>query len=64
VVGVARRGHPTQARVRDTWGTVHYVLVEPENEDESFAAGSKVLLLKHHAPIFRVIAGANAQLED
>jgi hypothetical protein len=39
-------------------------MVEPENEDESFAAGSKVLLLKHHAPIFRVIAGANAQLED
>jgi hypothetical protein len=62
VVGVARRGHPAQARVRDGWGTTHYVMVEPENDDESFAAGSKVLLLKHHDPIFRVIAGANAQL--
>jgi hypothetical protein len=62
VIGVARRGHPTQARVRDGWGTTHYVLVEPENDDDSFAAGSKVLLLKHHDPIFRVIAGANAQL--
>ncbi len=60
VVGTARRGHPTQARVRDKWGTTHYVLVEPDNEGETFAAGAHVLLLKRHDSIFRVIAGAGA----
>ncbi|HEX9996404.1 MAG TPA: OB-fold-containig protein [Abditibacterium sp.] len=63
VVGTARRGRPTQARVSDQWGTIHYVLVEPENDDESFAAGSKVLLLKRENPIFRVISGSGAALE-
>ena len=60
VVGIARRGRPTQARVSDEWGTTHYVLVEPENDEESFAAGSKVLLLKRVEPIFRVIGAASS----
>ena len=64
VVGCARRGRPTQARVRDKWGTPHYVLVEPENDKDEFPAGSKVLLLKRSGHVFRVIAGASAALED
>ena len=64
VVGCARRGRPTQARVRDKWGTSHYVLVEPEADADEFPAGSKVLLLKRSGPVFRVIAGAGAALED
>lgn len=63
VVGVARRGHPTQARVRDKWGTTHYVLVEPENEGETFTAGQRVMLLKHQPPLFRVIAGASRDFD-
>lgn len=64
VVGCARRGRPTQARVRDKWGTPHYVLVEPENDGDEFPAGSQVLLLKRSDHIFRVIAGANVHIED
>lgn len=63
VVGVARRGRPAQARVRDKWGNAHYVSVEPESDVDEFAAGARVLLLKQDAHIFRVIAGSNAQLD-
>ena len=63
VVGTARRGRPAQARVKDKWGTAHYVQVEPESDVDEFPAGSKVLLLKQHDHVFRVIAGSNAQLD-
>ena len=63
VVGVARRGRPAQARVKDKWGNAHYVSVEPESDVDEFPAGSKVLLLKQHDHVFRVIAGSNAQLD-
>ena len=63
VVGVARRGRPAQARVRDKWGNAHYVQVEPDSDVDEFAAGAKVLLLKRNDNIFRVIAGSNAQLD-
>ena len=63
VIGVARRGRPAQARVRDKWGTAHYVSVEPESDVDEFPAGAKVLLLKRHDHIFRVIAGSDAPLD-
>lgn len=63
VVGVAKRGRPAQARVRDKWGTAHYVQVEPESDVDEFPAGSKVLLLKRQDHVFRVIAGSDAQLD-
>ena len=63
VVGVARRGRPAQARVKDKWGNAHYVQVEPDSDVDEFPAGAKVLLLKRNDNIFRVIAGSNAQLD-
>ena len=63
VVGVARRGRPAQARVKDKWGNAHYVQVEPESDVDEFAAGSRVLLLKRLDNTFRVIAGSDAQLD-
>ncbi len=63
VVGVARRGRPAQARVKDKWGNAHYVQVEPDSDVDEFPAGAKVLLLKRNDNVFRVIAGSNAQLD-
>jgi hypothetical protein len=40
--GVARLGHPVQARVRDTHGRLHYIQVEPEMGE--LADGSDVIL--------------------
>jgi hypothetical protein len=56
-IGTARRGHPTEAKLRDKWGKTHYVLVEPEHEAQFFPMGSRVLLLTRREHIFRVIEG-------
>lgn len=49
VIGTARRGSPAQAKVRDDVGQMQYVMVEPEHDDESFAAGEPVLLRTQRA---------------
>ena len=63
-VGTARRGHPAEARVRDGFGRSHYVMVEPDNDEQTFPAGSKVVLLKRHEAIYRVIDDVHVPLED
>lgn len=63
--GTARTGLPAQARVRDNFGTEHYVLVEPEDEGAVFATGSVVLLVRQHATgRFTVIDNPNPALVD
>ncbi len=56
-LGVARRGHAAQAKLRDEFGTTHYVMVEPKNPDETFAAGSAVVLVARREHTFLVVAG-------
>lgn len=46
VTGTARHGLPAQARVRDGLGRSHYVMVEPDQADGEFPAGSEVLLVR------------------
>lgn len=62
VIGTAKKGLPTQAKVRDLYGQTHYVLVEPET-DESFSQGDQVVLTQLNGHIFgcrRVDASAEA----
>lgn len=47
VIGTARAGRPAEARLRDEYGTTHYVMVEPEDPDQMFASGASVLLVRH-----------------
>jgi hypothetical protein len=37
--GVARRGLAAQARVKDSHGRSHYLMVEPDMDDEVFGRG-------------------------
>lgn len=65
IAGTARTGLPAQARVRDSFGTEHYVLVEPEDDGAAFATGSVVLLVRQNAGgRFSAIANPNAALID
>lgn len=63
-VGTARPGYPAEARVRDAFGRSHYVMVEPDNDEQSFPAGSKVVLLKRHEAIYKVTDDVYVPLED
>jgi hypothetical protein len=47
VIGAATAGKPAEARLRDEHGGTHYVMVEPEETDESFETGASVLLVRH-----------------
>ena len=63
VVGTSRRGKPAEARLRDSFGRSHYVMVEPEDDNASFAAGHHVLILKRSGDTFRAIDNAHGVLE-
>ncbi|MCW8127859.1 YqiJ family protein [Microbulbifer halophilus] len=54
-VGEAVAGSPAEARFSDAYGTTHYVMVEPY-DDETFSQGDRVLLVEERGSAFRVIA--------
>ena len=62
--GTARRGAPAEARLRDRYGRSHYIMVEPDADEEVFAAGTQVLVLKRRDAIYRAINNSHAVLED
>ena len=60
--GKARRGRPPEAKLTDRHGQTHYLLVEPDNKRDSFAAGDEVLLVRQTGSRFRAIANPHAAL--
>lgn len=62
-LGSARRGHSAEARVKDMHGTNHYVMVEPDL-DEEFRQGDQVLLVSDDGSIFKVIKNTTSSLVD
>lgn len=54
-VGTARRGHPAQARFTDGHGNTHYVMVEPLHDDQTFARGSEIAILRLQDGTLRAI---------
>jgi hypothetical protein len=51
-VGVARRGSPAQARVRDVHGQMHHVMMEPNGDGDAVAQGETVLLVRREGDLF------------
>ncbi|MBA3603233.1 MAG: DUF1449 family protein [Parachlamydiaceae bacterium] len=45
-LGTASKGFPTTAKCRDSMGKMHHFLVEPEDSQETFNYGEKVLLIR------------------
>lgn len=63
-LGTARRGKPAQAKLKDKFGTAHYLMVEPDVAEAQFGAGREVLLVKKDGHVFRVIDVTNRNLSD
>ncbi|WP_147696065.1 YqiJ family protein [Vogesella mureinivorans] len=53
--GHARRGLAAQARVKDQHGRTHFLMVEPDLEDELLNEGSEVLLVSKPGSFYRAI---------
>jgi membrane protein implicated in regulation of membrane protease activity len=58
-VGTARAGSPAQARVRDSFGQPHYVMVEPHDAAHPIAEGETVLLIRRDGNIFTGLGEAD-----
>ncbi|RYG45635.1 DUF1449 family protein [bacterium] len=55
-LGATRFGEPSQAKLRDPHGQMHYVLVEPVREGDSFDNGERVILVRRDGPKYYVVA--------
>lgn len=62
VAGAARRGLAAQARVRDAHGRSHYLMVEPDLDDEIFEEGAQVLIVRKAGAFYRCIANPHPGL--
>lgn len=62
VLGTARQGSPAQGRLRDEHGTSHYVMLEPDEANESFGQGEQVLLVSRQGSTYRAIRNTNASM--
>jgi hypothetical protein len=62
-IGTARRGSPAQARVADIHGQVHYVMVEPYDDDHSIGQGETVRLDRRDGNIF-IAVGRTDRIES
>lgn len=59
--GIARRGLAAQARVRDDHGRTHYLMVEPEADDDVFDEGAAIVVVRKAGTFYRC-AAAERQL--
>jgi Protein of unknown function (DUF1449) len=62
VSGGARRGLAAQARVKDSHGRSHYLMVEPDIDDEVFDEGTQVLIVRKAGAFYRCIANPHPTL--
>lgn len=63
-LGTAKKGYPAEARVKDQFGTTHYVMVEPNHQEKELISGSQVLLIKNQGAKFIAISNPNEALTD
>ncbi len=61
-LGVAEQGSPAEARFTDKFGTTHYTMVEPDN-NQVYSQGDTVLLVEQVGSIFKVIKSQNQHLK-
>jgi hypothetical protein len=62
IQGIARDGMAAQAKVRDANGHAHYLMVEPDLIEETFAEGSDILLVRKVGARFKCIRNPHPEL--
>ena len=54
-VGTAQRGNPAQARLTDGYGNMHYAMVEPLKDADSFPQGTEIATIRLNDGSLRAI---------
>ena len=60
--GIASKGNAAEAKVRDSFGRIHYVRVEPDMANDSFEQGAAVLLVKKQGVCYLGIRNPHPEL--
>jgi hypothetical protein len=63
-LGTAKKGKPAEAKLKDEHGQTHYILVEPDNEEECFSQGDKTIIVSKNGAIYKIIAATNTAMTD
>jgi len=63
-LGRATKGKPAQAKLQDKFRTTHYIMIEPDLEDESFQQGDPVLIVRQTGAGFTGIRNSVSALND
>ena len=53
--GTAKRGKPAEAKIKDRHGNIHYLRVEPLDDDGEFTQGADITLIRKRGDRFFVI---------
>lgn len=63
-IGTAKQGSAAEAKLQDQFGQTHYIMVVPDNDEDSFSQGEQVLLVRKTHAVFTVIAARHPSLTD
>jgi hypothetical protein len=63
-LGSAKAGEPAQAKLTDTHGQTHYVMVEPDQISDVLTEGERILLVGRGTVVFKAIRAESAALSD
>jgi hypothetical protein len=61
-IGTAQVGSPAEAKLKDSFGCTHYIMVEPDLIGEAFEQGTRVLLVFDDGHCFKAILNPNEPL--
>ena len=61
-IGKAGSGSPAEARLSDEHHQSHYIMVEPDNDEEILESGTHVLIVSRVGTVFKVIKNPNESL--
>ena len=63
-LGNAKVGSPAEAKIKDQYGTTHYIMVEPDVAGEEYDSKDSLLIIKKEGHVFKVIKSDNDHLVD
>ena len=63
-IGTAKVGNPAEAKIKDNYGTTHYIMVEPDIVGNEYDSKESLLIIKKEGHVFKVIKSDNDHLVD
>ncbi|MEL6508020.1 MAG: YqiJ family protein [Pseudomonadota bacterium] len=58
--GEARRGHPAEAKVKGPFGKTHYILIEPDTDDDIAVQGAQLVIVSRLGAVYRGVEDFDA----